>query len=91
MTALDPVTRLRLRGFGLRLTVLSVCTLAFSRHGMSPIATASVFCLWYGIFAGAAALVRRERFGAPSLNGWDEMLAFNALALLARVLSGAVG
>jgi hypothetical protein len=89
MAALDPASRLRLRGFALKLSLLAVCTLAFAGQGGRLFATASLFCVWYSIFAGIAALMRRERIGAPTLNGWDEMLAFDALALLARVLAGA--
>jgi hypothetical protein len=38
------------------------------------------------IAAMAAAVLRQERAGRGSLNGWDESLAFNGLALLVRVL-----
>jgi hypothetical protein len=50
----------------------------------------AMLAFWYGLFAGAIALFRWERVAGPSLNGWDELLAFFALQCLAGSLS-AVG
>jgi hypothetical protein len=47
--------------------------------------------LWYGFFAGVVALFRWEQFAGPSLNGWDEVLAFFALKYLAQFLTGVMG
>jgi len=53
--------------------------------------TISSFACWYGFISGLVALFRREQVAGPSLNGWDEMLAFFALKYLAQFLSVVVG
>jgi hypothetical protein len=86
--ALDPASRARLRLFAFKLLIVAVFSLAYTQSGVPFCRAMSLLCLWYSFFAGAAALFRRERIGATSLNGWDEMLAFDGLALLAEFLEG---
>jgi hypothetical protein len=87
--ALDPASRARIRIFSFKLLVLfPIATLL----AVQPLfETISSFALWYGLFSGVVALFRRERVAGPTLNGWDEVLAFYALKYLAQFLSAVVG
>jgi hypothetical protein len=90
--AVDPVSRARIRIFSFKLLVLFPIAIFLAVRYRQPLfETISSFALWYGFFAGVVALFRWERFGGPSLNGWDEVLAFFALKYLAQFLTGVMG
>ena len=90
--ALDAASRARIRIFSFKLLVLlPIATLLAVRYRQPLFETISSFALWYGLFSGVVALFRRERVAGPTLNGWDEMLAFYALKYLAQFLSAVVG
>ena len=90
--ALDPLSRSRVRIFSFKLLILfPVATLLAGRYRYPLFETISSFAGWYGVFSALVALFRREQVAGPSLNGWDEMLAFYALKYLALFLSAAVG
>jgi hypothetical protein len=92
LAALDPNSQMRLRLFRLKLLILFPCAillaLCFRVSVFLEIASCA-FC--YGFFTGAAALVRWEPVAGPSLNGWDELLAFLALKCLAQFLASILG
>jgi hypothetical protein len=88
LDTLDPMSRARLRIFSFKLLVLfPVATLLAVRYRYSLFGTISSFASWYGFFSGLIAMFRREQVAGPSLNGWDELLAFFALKYLAQFLS----
>jgi|SRR5271170_6729920 hypothetical protein len=90
--ALDRSSRWRIRIFSFKLLVLfPVATLLAARYRYPLFGTISSFACWYGFISGLVALFRREQVAGPSLNGWDEMLAFFALKYLAQFLSVVVG
>ena len=88
LDAFDPVSQARLRLFALKCLIIAAFSLIYAEQGAPFGSAMSLLCLWYSVFAGIAALFRRERFGAASLNGWDEMMAFDGLALLAGFFEG---
>ena len=88
LDALDPLSRARLRLFTLKFLIVAAFSHVYAEFGVSFCNAMSLLCLWYSIFAGTTALFRRDRFGAASLNGWDEMIAFDGLALLAKFFEG---
>jgi hypothetical protein len=89
---LDPPSRERLRIFGLKLIVLLLFVGVFAvRYRYPPFGLVAEFAGWYGAFAGLLALVRSEPIGAPSLNGWDELLGFFALKFLAGFFAAVAG
>ena len=90
--ALDPASRARIRIFSFKLLVLfPIASLLAVRYRQPLFETISSFALWYGLFSGVVALLRREQVAGPTLNGWDEVLAFYALKYLAQFLSAVVG
>jgi hypothetical protein len=90
--AIDPVSRSRIRIFSFKLLMLfPFATLLAARYRHPLFDTISSFACWYGVFSGLVALFRWEQVAGPSLNGWDETLAFFALKYLAQFLSAAVG
>jgi uncharacterized membrane protein YagU involved in acid resistance len=92
LDALDPLSRSRIRIFSFKLLVLLPFSILLAARYRYPLfQTISSFALWYGLFAGLIALFRREQVGGPSLNGWDELLAFFALKYLAQFLSAIAG
>jgi hypothetical protein len=87
--ALDPRSRLLVRIFAVKLVVIiPVAVPLATRGGYSLLGILSLFCLWHSFFAGTAALLQRQKHGAPFLTAWDEMAAFLAIAVLMR-LAGA--
>jgi hypothetical protein len=89
--ALDPVSRARIRIFSFKLLVLfPIASLLAVRYRQPLFETISSFAL-YGLFSGVVALFRREQVAGPTLNGWDEVLAFYALKYLAQFLSAVMG
>jgi hypothetical protein len=89
--ALDPSSRWRIRIFSFKLLLLiPVAMLLAAGYRFPLFGTISSFAGWYGFFSGLVAAFRRERVAGPSLNGWDEMLAFFALKYLAQFLSAVV-
>ena len=92
LDALDPASRARIRIFSLKLFVLfPIATLLAARYRQPLFETISSFALWYGLFSGVVALLRREQVAGSTLNGWDEMLAFYALKYLVQFLSAILG
>ena len=92
LNALDPLSRSRVRIFSFKLLVLlPFSTLLAARYRYPLFETISSFAGWYGFFSGLVALFRREQVAGPSLNGWDEMVAFFALKYLAQFLSAILG
>ena len=89
------LTRHRERAFGIfsfkLLVLFPIASLLAVRYRQPLFETISSFALWYGLFSGAVALFRREQVAGPTLNGWDEVLAFYALKYLAQFLSVIVG
>ena len=84
---LDAESRLRLQIFSFKLLALIPLSAALAIHrGFPLLATIGFFCFWNSIFAGLAAMLRWQRFGAPFLTAWDETAAFLAIALLTRLL-----
>jgi hypothetical protein len=91
LSAFDPLSQARLRIFGFKLLILfPFATLLAVRYRYPLFNEIAMLAFWYGLFAGAVALFRWEPVAGPSLNGWDELLAFFALKCLAGSLS-AVG
>lgn len=91
LSAFDPLSQSRLRIFGFKLLILfPFATLLAVRYRYPVFDEIALCAFWYGLFAGVMALFRREPVAGPSLNGWDELLAFFALKCLAESLS-AVG
>ena len=89
---LDPLSRWRLRVFGFKLLVLFPFAMLLAARDRFPLfATISSFACWYGFFSGVVALFRREEIAGPSLNGWDELLAFFALKYIAQFISAIIG
>ena len=85
---LDPLSRARIRIFSFKLLVLfPFSTLLAARYRYPLFDTIASFAGWYGIFSGLVGLFRREQVAGPSLNGWDELLAFFALKYLTQFLS----
>jgi hypothetical protein len=92
LDALDPLSRARLRLFSLKLSILLPFSALLAVRYHWPLFEEIAICaLWYGFFSGAVASFRRERLAGPSLNGWDELLAFFALKYLAQFLSVVIG
>ncbi len=90
--ALDPASRARIPLFSFKLFVLfPIASLLAVRYRQPLFETISSFALWYGLFSGVVALFRREQVAGPTLNGWDEVLAFYALKYLAQFLLVIVG
>jgi hypothetical protein len=90
--ALDPPSRVRVRIFGFKLLVLFPFSMLLAvRFHLNPFGEIALCAFWYGLFSGLVALVRREPVGGPSLNGWDELLAFLALKCLAQFMAVAAG
>jgi|SRR5271156_4924090 len=88
LDALDPLSRSHIRIFSCKLLVLfPIATLLALRYRYPLFGTISSFACWYGFFSGVVALLRRDQVAGPSLNGWDEALAFFALRYLAQFLS----
>jgi hypothetical protein len=88
LDALDPLSRSRIRIFSFKLLVLfPFSALLAARYRYPLFDTISSFAGWYGFFSALVALFRREQVAGPSLNGWDEMLAFFALKYVAQLLS----
>jgi hypothetical protein len=88
LDALDPLSRSRIRVFRFKLLVLfPFSMLLAARYRIDVFAEISLCAFWYGFFSGLVALVRREPVAGPSLNGWDELVAFFALKYLAQFLS----
>jgi hypothetical protein len=91
LSAFDPLSQARLRIFGFKLLILfPFATLLAVRYRYPLFNEIAMLAFWYGLFAGAVTLFRWEPVAGPSLNGWDELLAFFALKCLAGSLS-AVG
>ena len=92
LDALDPLSRSRIRIFSFKLLVLfPFATLMAARFHHPLFGTISSFAGWYSLISALVALFRREQVAGPSLNGWDEVLAFCALKYLAQLLSGIMG
>ncbi|HEY2539011.1 MAG TPA: hypothetical protein VGI28_05865 [Stellaceae bacterium] len=88
LDALDPLSRSRIRIFSFKLLVLfPFSMLLAARYRIDMFAEVALCAFWYGFFSGLVALVRREPVAGPSLNGWDEVVAFFALKYLAQFLS----
>jgi hypothetical protein len=78
----DLASRVTLARFALRILLLGVVVaLALVRH--RPVALAPILEL-AALWCVAAALLRREKIAALSLNHWDEAAAFSGLAALSR-------
>ena len=89
---LDPLSMSRIRIFSFKLLVLFPFSILLAAQYRYPLfGTISSFAGWYGFFSGLVALFRREQVAGPSLNGWDELLAFFALKYLTQFLSVVVG
>ena len=74
-----------MRFFVGRLLVVLVVPVALLVRGPEVyLATVLTLCVFYTTIAAVIALIRGERPDAPSLNGWDEALAFCLVAGLAR-------
>jgi hypothetical protein len=85
LPVLHPESLLGLRIFSFKLLFLiPVSVILAVREGYPLLHTIFFFCVWNSIFAGLAALVRRQRYGAEFLTAWDETAAFLALALLTQ-------
>jgi hypothetical protein len=92
LDAFDQSSRMRLRLFSFKLMVLFPFSMLMAvRFHVSVFGEIGLCAFWYGFFTGMFALVRREPVAGPSLNGWDELLAFLALKCLAEFLAGVVG
>ena len=92
LNGLDPASRARLRIFSFKLLVLFPFAMVLAARYHYPVfATVSSFACWYGVFSGLVALFRREPVAGPSLNGWDELLAFFALRFLSEFLTTVIG
>jgi hypothetical protein len=90
INALDPASRSRVRLFAIKLFFVLAFSLLFAERGLPFFAAASWLGM-YSLFAGAAALLRREKIGAATLNGWDEMAVFDAFAVLMHVFARVSG
>jgi hypothetical protein len=89
---LDPPSRERIRIFSLKLLVLMLfASLLAARYRYPPFAVIGSCAFWYAAFAGLLALLHREPLAGPSLNGWDELLAFLAIKALAQFLAAITG
>jgi hypothetical protein len=91
INALDPASRSRVRLFAIKLFFVLAFSLLFAERGLPFFAAASLLGIWYSLFAGAAALLRREKIGATTLTGWDEMAVFDAFALLMHAVARVSG
>jgi hypothetical protein len=88
LAALDPLSRSRIRIFSFKLLVLFPFSILLAARYRYPLfETISSFAGWYGFFSGLVALFRWEQVAGPSLNGWDEVMAFFAVKYLAQFLS----
>src|ERR1700757_5457007 len=91
LSAFDPLSQSRLRIFGFKLLILFPFAMLLAVRYRYPLFNEiAMLAFWYGLFAGAVALFRWEPVAGPSLDGWEELLAFFALKCLAESLS-AVG
>jgi len=90
MARLDALSRQTIRSWWLRACVLYgfvlvPCVLLarpFQEVCSSLVAASTIAALIATLFA----VMRRERAGQGSLNGWDEAITFNGVAVLARML-----
>jgi hypothetical protein len=86
--SLDPESRRRLRIFTFKLlVVVSFSIMIAAEHRTSLLQVLWFFCFWHAAFSGLAALVCRHDWRAAWLTAWDEMAAFSAIALLARLIA----
>jgi hypothetical protein len=90
---LDARSRLAVGGAFRRSLVLLACVVSPWPLGLCSLADVGASLPLAFNFASlvvmAAAASRREQAGRGSLNGWDEALAFNGIALFIRVVQGA--
>jgi hypothetical protein len=88
---LDRQSRLRLRIFAVKLLMVIPFSLMIAgQQGLPLLQVFAFFCFWHAIFSGLAGLFLRQSYRASGLTAWDEMAAFFAITLLARLL-GALG
>lgn len=82
---LDPASQRAVRFFVVRLLVVLLVPVALLVRGPEVyLATVLTLCVVYTTVAAVMAMIRGERPDAPSLNGWDEALAFCLVAGLVR-------
>ena len=84
---LDPVSGVTLGRFTGRLLLVGIYA-AFVVRTSGSGAFATMFAL-AAFLCSVMALLKHERFLAPSLNHWDEMFVFAALSALAHALVSA--
>ena len=92
---LDPTSRRTAHFFTARLLVIVVVPLAFSLRAEHPldiyIAGVLLLSLLCAVVSALMGLVEGQQPGAPSLNFWDEVLAYTLVAGLARAAAWTVG
>src|SRR4051794_26732423 len=79
---LDADSQLALKRFTIRVAVALV-VIGASYDRASP-GVAATWLALVAICCSLVAVVRREKLGTPSLNHWDEALAFTAFSALAH-------
>ena len=80
-TGLDAQSRLTLRRFAVIMAVVGVLSL-FAGPGAQMIFFTAMTGVAVAVSA-ALAMAARDEFNAPSLNRWDETLAYIAVSILA--------
>jgi hypothetical protein len=80
-TGLDAASRSTLRRFAVTIAVVGVLSL-FARPGAHTMFFSAMTGVAVAVSA-ALAMVARDRFNAPSLNRWDETLAYIEVTILA--------
>jgi hypothetical protein len=87
----DLASQKAIRGMARRVAFLTVFWLLPWMAGQMPlgqvVACLSLVFSLGGIFAMLSALLRHEKSGGPTLNSWDEAIAFSGLAALMHAVS----
>ena len=92
LSALDPMSRRRVRILGLKLLITVVFGVALAAsHGYPMLAAMAFLCGWQSLIAAMAALLQHQRVDAAMLTGWDEAAIFLGIASLMRLASVILG
>ena len=90
IASLDSQSRRSIREFSLQLGIGCATVIGLSVAGVRPwsesVQLLAFLCSLYSLWTIARAIRKKDQLGAPSLNLWDEAVAFSGCSFLLRGL-----